>query len=87
MIISGAIIAICMSSHDTSKWIYYNGWYIGLPAIFVAIFCQIAIICCKSVRRMVPHNYILLFIFTLCFGFFAAQECVYWTTTVVVKNG
>ena len=25
-----------------------------------------------------PHNYIILFIFTLCFSYFVAQECIYW---------
>jgi FtsH-binding integral membrane protein len=86
MVLSAGIIAICMSSNSTSRWVYHNGWYIGLPACFVAIFCQIAIYCCKSVRRMVPHNYIILFIFTLCFGFFAAQECVYWTASISYVN-
>jgi len=78
--VTGGVIGICMSSLETQTWMYYNGWYIGIPALIIMIFCQIAIICCKSVRRQVPTNYILLFIFTLCMGFFAAQECIYWTS-------
>jgi len=71
MVLSGGIIAICLASDDNARWVYWNGWTLAIPAIIIALTCQIAIYCCKSVRRKVPINYVLLFLFTLCFGYFA----------------
>merc|ERR1712165_236408 len=52
-----------------------GGLAMGLLIISIVIEC--AILCCKSVARKTPMNYILLFIFTACqafvFSFICAQ--------------
>ena len=41
-------------------------WPFALGAILISIIVEIALICCRSVARKVPTNYILLLVFTLC---------------------
>lgn len=49
------------------------GLAMGLLVASIAIEC--AILCCKSVARKTPTNYILLFIFTACQAFVFAFIC------------
>ncbi len=50
------------------------GWNSGIQALFplaiaamiIGVIVEIALICCRSVARKVPTNYILLLVFTLC---------------------
>ena len=53
-----------------------NGLALGLLIFSVAIEC--AILCCKSVARKSPTNYILLFIFTICQAFVFATICAHY---------
>ena len=41
-------------------------WPLAFAAIFIGIIVEVALICCRSVARKVPTNYILLLVFTLC---------------------
>ena len=61
--------------NDSMKSGGMGGLAMGLLIISIVIEC--AILCCKSVARKTPMNYILLFIFTACqafvFSFICAQ--------------
>lgn len=80
IVITGAMVAAGMSIFRFKWWILTSGWYLGLPCLIILIMCEIAIYCCKDLRRKVPHNYIILFIFTLCMSYFATQTAVYQGT-------
>ena len=58
------------------------GFAMGLLIISVCIEC--AILCCKSVARKSPTNYILLFIFTMCQAFVFASICSHYPSSDVV---
>jgi len=77
MVITAAMVAAGMGIFEFRRFIVYNGWVVGLPCLVVLIVCQIAIYSCVSLRRKVPINYIILFVFTLCFAYFATQTAVY----------
>ena len=68
-ITAGAVTAVKLSPEldETFQSPTINGISIGL--LVAAIFIQCALLCCKSVARKVPTNYILLFLFTGCFTF------------------
>jgi len=52
---------------------------IAITLLIVSIIPQIMIICCRSVARKVPTNYILLLVFTLCWAFFFSWVCAQYT--------
>ena len=54
----------------------------GLLVLSIAIEC--AILCCKSVARKTPHNYICLTIFTACQAFVFAHICSYYPSEIVL---
>jgi len=77
MAVTASMIITFMYTPSLQYWIVFgNGWYLGIPCCLIMITCQIAIYCCKDVRRRVPHNYIILFVFTLCMSYFATQIAV-----------
>ena len=49
-----------------------------------AIFTEIPIICCPSVARKVPLNYIFLLIFTLCESYIIASTTIYYEPVSVL---
>lgn len=49
-----------------------------------AIFTEIPIICCPSVARKVPLNYILLLIFTMCESYLVASTTIYYEPVSVL---
>ena len=53
----------------------------------MSIFIEIAILCCRSVARKVPLNYILLTVFTISFSFIVAFITVPYTPDVVIQAG
>ena len=54
---------------------------IGVGLLVVAMFISCAIICCKSVARKTPTNYILLFVFTACEAFAFSTICAHYQTS------
>ena len=60
----------------------YGGLFIA--ALIIAIFIQCAIVCCKSVARTSPTNYLLLTIFTLCWTFVIGVICATYSAEVVL---
>jgi hypothetical protein len=51
MMVTVGFTCMCMKVESIRSWIYYDGWILAIPACILAITCQIAIICCKTVRR------------------------------------
>ena len=57
------------------------------PLIFIALFVQIAIICCRNCSRKVPTNYALLAIFTLCETWILSYICTFYDKEIVLLSG
>ena len=78
---ASAITAVKLNDewNDTMKSPAMGGLAIGLLILSVCIEC--AILCCKSVARKTPTNYILLFIFTACQAFVFAVICSFYTAS------
>ena len=51
----------------------------------LSIFLVIPIICCKSVSRKVPTNYILLSLWTFCESYMVATCCSFYQPEVVIS--
>ena len=45
------------------------GIIILITAVVVGIASMCSLICCMENARVVPKNYILLFLFTICYGY------------------
>ena len=81
------LTAVCIGAVKTIP-----GWNSGIQALFplvmvaliIGIFVEIAIICCSSVARRVPTNYIMLLIFTLCQAFVFSFICSMYTASSVI---
>ena len=63
--------------NDTMRSPAMGGLAIGLLISSIVIEC--AILCCKSVARKTPTNYILLFIFTACQAFVFSVICAFYS--------
>ena len=60
-------------------------WPLIYVFLVLAIIIEISIICFKTVARSVPTNYILLGLFTFCFGYIAAVYCI--SVMIIYENG
>jgi FtsH-binding integral membrane protein len=56
------------------EWILENLWLFWI-AIVVEISVLISMVCSKNLLRMVPHNYILLTVFTICEAYTVSAVC------------
>ena len=63
--------------NETLRTPAMGGLAIGLLVASIVIEC--AIVCCKSVARKTPTNYILLFIFTACQAFVFSVICSFYS--------
>lgn len=63
-----------------AAWMWDNIW-LEIMALFVAIFIEIALICCRHVGRKSPINFILLMIFTACEAYAVSCSCIYYSAT------
>ena len=59
-------------------WLY-------IIALVLGFSIQCAILCCRSVARSSPMNYILLFTFTLCWTFLVGFICATYDAAVVIS--
>lgn len=59
--------------------------YLVMPAMIGYLFIACALICCKSLARKVPVNYILLFVLTACISFILAFICEFYTTLSLIN--
>lgn len=65
-----------------------NQWPLAICLVILSIGIECAILCCKSVARKVPVNYILLLIFTLCQAFyFSVITTMYTASSVLAAAG
>jgi len=66
---------------------YYWGW--ELAALLIAIFIEIALICCRKFARKTPLNYILLLIFTVCETYAVACSVIWYSSVpaTVIQAG
>ena len=58
-----------------------------IPAFIFAIVIEIAIVCCRSLARRVPINFILLALFTISFSFIVAFCTVPYDAAAVIQAG
>ena len=76
-------IAVVKASDDLNEGIkQYTGLLI--LACIVAICVEIPLLCCMSVARKVPTNYILLLVFTLCETFMLSFVCAHYPASNVI---
>ncbi len=57
------------------------------PTLIFAIVIEIAIVCCRSLARKVPVNFILLALFTFSFSFIVAFCTVPYDAAAVLQSG
>ena len=91
-------VQLCLTAGSITAVKTVPGWTesVQTPAItglafgliFVALIIECAILCCKSVARTSPMNYILLFVFTACQAFILSVICApYPNSTVLAAAG
>ena len=87
LLLTGLVIAAVQWDRDLNAFMREQGPIaMGLIVLSIAIEC--AILCCKSVSRKVPTNYILLFVFTACQAFiFGVITSFYTATSVISASG
>ena len=80
-------IAVTKSVPEVEAWMQDQAG-LAVGAIFLALIPQCMILCCKSMARKVPTNYLLLFIFTSLFSFFFMYvSSLYDVTDVLTAAG
>jgi|688.fasta_scaffold619229_1 FtsH-binding integral membrane protein len=65
LLLTSFFVLIGVLSEEYRVFLLVNFWVIILCALF-SIITMIMLVCCKSMARRVPTNYILLTVFTLC---------------------
>jgi len=68
LLVTGAIIAAFLFVHDLKMFVMRNMW-VYWTSFGVMFVCLISLVCCSSLRRKAPLNFVFLGIFTLCEGF------------------
>lgn len=71
MLITVAMTAFVLAHEPAKEWVRENYWthYVAM-IIGIALICSLC--CCMKNMRIVPRNYILLFMFTLCWSYMVA---------------
>ena len=59
-------------------------WLLAFLSLIIAFIIEIALLCCRSVARKVPTNYILLFLFTFCEAFAFSFICAFYSPAVTL---
>jgi FtsH-binding integral membrane protein len=54
------------------------GVWLWVTCLLMAIFTEIAIICCRHLARKVPINFLMLLVFTACEAYTLSATCVYY---------
>lgn len=62
---------------QTNRWVYYT-------SMAVMIACLLSMVCCESVRRKTPTNFIFLSIFTACEGVMLGTLSTYYDVDAVL---
>ena len=85
LILTAILIGMCNSSEGAKKWCKDNAWlYIFCFIGWIGAMCTLV---CTKYDTIVPHNYILLAIFTICFGYSIAGTTTRYDTSLIVTAG
>lgn len=82
-ITTGAICAV--QFNETARDWAINSFWLSLTACFVMVFSLCALICCFG--KKVPHNYILMILFTMCEAYFVAGITAFYDRNTVIAAG
>lgn len=83
LLVTLAFIAIFLYVAPVKSWVQHNGWFYYISyAVFLITY--IVLVCCPSVRRQYPGNFICLSIFTLAFSYMVATISSFYDTTIVL---
>jgi len=85
LITFGSITAVKMNDEWNEGIQQYGG--LAITAAILAIAVEIPLLCCISVARKVPTNYVLLLIFTLCETFMLTFLCAFYDSSSVLSAG
>jgi len=83
LVLTGAIIAVFMKVDPVRLYVRRNMW-IFYAAMVATIVCIISMVCCTSVRRKAPTNFIFLGIFTACEGLLLGVVASQYDTEAVL---
>lgn len=88
---TAGIVAIVKGCEPVGEALMENLWVL-IPAMIVLVVTAVMPICCKSLGRKVPLNYIILFTFvfpnqTFCASIMVSVACLPVDTTLVLAAG
>jgi FtsH-binding integral membrane protein len=75
---------VCLALVDSVRLFIHNNIFIFYICIGLSVFIAIPLICCRSVARKVPTNYILLTVWTLCESYMVATCASFYDVKTVV---
>lgn len=81
LLFTAVCIAATITIEDLANWMFINWWPL-IPAFITVIFTEIMMLCVKPLRRKVPINYILLFLFTLAEAYIVSWICMSYSLQV-----
>ena len=82
LLITSIFTLICMSSESVKSFLISNISLLTFN-IFLEIFLSIVIICCRGISRRVPHNYLILLLFTLSESYIVGFICAFTKPGIV----
>lgn len=82
--ITFAFVAVFTFHEGVREWVQSSP-NILISALVVSIVCVIALVCCTSVARKTPGNYICLLIFTLAESYLIGAAASFYQTDSVIK--
>ena len=88
MSVTAAFILYVQLMTDLEKETFVNTYaWATIPAFIIVIVTEIAILCCRSVARKVPTNYVILALFTVSFSFLVGLITVPFDADTVIQAG
>ena len=88
MIVTTSFITYVQLFDDVQKQSFAQKyWPAFIPALILALAIEIVILCCHSVARKVPVNFILLAIFTISFSFVIGFITLPYSAAEVIQAG
>jgi len=83
LLVTLAFVAFFLFHQPTKYWVQRNQWFYWCSyGTFLVTY--IALVCCPSVRRKWPGNFVCLLIFTLAFSYMTATISSFYSTDIVL---
>ena len=82
--LSAAIVSIPISNDHARYWIS-DHWGLMVAAMVTAVVVSCTMICCLQLTRVVPINYVLMTIFTVCEAYMLAGVAAKYDPEVVIQ--